>query len=249
MRLTKLFLALLVFFAPACKTYVTAVADATATVNTDTTHKMPPTDTTKKDTTVAVSGVVVDSATIARPFGPGCQTVFQLSARVLPANAPQGVSWSATNHGSISITVAGLMTILRAGTDTALAASTSDSTKKARIVVVVNNSSCAPVTGISIILVPDHGSGIKGSTGQITAVVTAPTGVDKSVIWYSTDPSRVDVAQKNGDSITYKGSVILANVKGGTLWFVYPGTAQICAQLVIDPTVRACGQWTTTASP
>jgi hypothetical protein len=97
-------------------------------------------------------------------------------------------------------------------------------------------------------LVPDHGTGAKGSTGQVTAVVTAPPVVSTKVIWYSTNPSFVEVAQKDGDSINYFGQVILANVKGGTLWFANPGIAQICAQSVADPTIRACGQWSTIGS-
>jgi len=151
-----------------------------------------------------------------------------------------------TAHGTVVLGPSGLVTAMKAGTDTITVTSVADASKKATVVVTVTSTSCVPpVGGITITLNPPNGTGIKGSTAQVTAVVTAPAGVDKSVIWYSTDPTWVIVAQKDGVNLVAFGVVIMTNVKGGTLYFVTPGSSQICAQSVADPTVRACGQWTT----
>ena len=220
--------------------------DTTKVVQPDTTKV----DSTKVDTTthtVPVSSITISPTSIALSVGAQCtNTSQQLVVTVLPTNATNpAFVFSVTNHGSVTLNGNGLLTAVKAGVDTVSVKSVADTTKHASVVVVVTNTSCVPVTGISIVLIPDHGSGNKGTTGQVTAKVTAPIGVDTSVIWYSTDPSVIEVAQMDGASITYKGQVILANVKGGTLWFAYPGTVQICAQMVVDPTVRACGTWTT----
>ncbi len=234
------------FFIAACgDTNITNPTNIT--INTgDTTKHMPiPVDTTSQ--VVPITGVSVDSTAITRTYGAGCQTTYQLVARVLPANAVQTVVWSVTNHGAGSITSGGLMSILKVGTDTVFATST-DSTKKALIVVTVVAGTCGSTSGggITISINPDHGSGNKGTTLQVTATVTGTT--NKAVIWYSTGPNVVAVAQKDGDAITVNGQILFANVKGGTLYFAQPGTVQICAQSVADPTKRACGAFTTNVS-
>jgi len=226
-------------------TQIVSVEVPSDTTKKDTT-KTPP-DTTKRDTTVRVTGITLSPSSVSLSVGQACpNTSQQLLVNVLPSNASnQAFTFSMTAHGTVVLGSNGLLTAMKAGTDTVTVTSVADASKKATAVVTVTSTSCVPVGGITITLNPPNGTGIKGSTAQVIAIVTAPAGVDKSVIWYSTDPSRVVVAQKDGDNITVGNVILFTNVKGGTLYFVFPGSAQICAQSVVDPTVRACGQWTT----
>lgn len=204
-------------------------------------------DTT--DNKIPITGITVSPPFDTLSVGAQCTNKsVQITVAVQPSNATNhAFTFQITNHGAATLNN-GAVTAKAAGVDTVFVTSTSNPNIKGFSVITVVANSCVPVTSISIVLVPDHGNGAKGTTTQVTAVVTAPAGVNKSVIWYSTDPSQVAVAQKDGDSITLNGQVILNNVKGGTLYFVRAQragdpTVSICAQSVADPTVRACGVW------
>ncbi len=217
-----------------------------ATSTSDSTKKASVVVSIVNSSCVPVNGVTVDSSAITRSFGTQCATTFQLTANVQPANAPQSVIWSSTIHGAVSVSQSGFVTLLKVGVDTIFATSTENPAKKATVVVTVTNTSCAPPVIVSnIVVTPNPISSAKGTTAQLTATITVPAGVSKTVIWYSTGPNIVEVAQKDGDAITFLGQVILANVKGGTIYFGSKGTVQICAQLVADPTVRGCAAVTT----
>ena len=233
---------LVMIFASACTTV--KIADSNIINNGGPTGPNGP-------TTVAVSGVgIAPSGNILLSIGQGCtNTSQQLVVTVSPANATnQAVVFTTTNHGAVTVSSSGFVTAVRAGTDTVTATSMSDSTKKASVVVIVSNTTCVVTPPVSndttIVLSPTSGSGARGTTAQVVAVVTGPAGMDKSVLYYSTDPDVIVVAQKDGDNITLRGVILFANVRGGTLYFNYPGTVQICAQLKFAPWKRACGTWT-----
>lgn len=193
-------------------------------------------------TAVAVTGVTITPTSFNLSVGTGCTNSTQkLAVGVLPANATDTTfTVSVTNHGSVTVNSLSV-TASKAGVDTITIVARGDTTKRASAVVTVSNVPCV----VSITLSPNGGNGVKGSTAQATATVTGPVGTNTAITWYSTDPTKILVAQKDGDSITALGQIILANVKGGTLYFLSIGSAQICAQSVADATVRACATWTT----
>ena len=199
-------------------------------------------------TTVAVSGLgITPLGNILLSIGQSCtNTSQQLVVTISPANATnQAFVYSTTNHGAVTVSSTGLVSAVRVGTDTVTATSVADSTKKASVVVTVSNTTCVvtpPVNNDTTIVISPggDGSGASGTTAQLIAIVTGPAGMDKSVLWYSTDPDVVAVAQKDGDNITLKGVVILANVKGGTIYHNNPGTAYVCVQLRLVPRIKTC---------
>ncbi|MFZ2769588.1 MAG: Ig-like domain-containing protein [Minisyncoccia bacterium] len=96
--------------------------------------------------TVLVTGVTVTSSpNITLSIGVSCtNTTSQIVVAVAPANATNtAVSYTVTSHGSVMVSSTGLVTALKAGTDTVYVTSVADASKKAFVVVTVSGTSCA----------------------------------------------------------------------------------------------------------
>lgn len=145
---------------------------------------------TEKETTVEVSSVSLNTATIEMVEG----ETFNLVATVLPKDAEyDGVTWASSNV-SVASVQSGTVTALKEGTATITAsAGGKSSTCNVRVVV--------PVTGVTLdktILFM-----VVGETATLTATVKPENATDKTVIWKSSDELVANVI--NGTVSAIKG--------------------------------------------
>lgn len=127
---------------------------------------------------VAVTGVKLDASTAALKVG----ETKQLTATVEPANATdQTVTWSTSDQTVATVSTAGLVTAVKAGSAT-ITVTTTDGDKTATCAVTVSNVGVESVT-----LNSSAESIVVGKTKQLTATVAPANATDKTVSWKSSD--------------------------------------------------------------
>lgn len=143
-----------------------------------------------------------------------------LKATVLPSSAPQTVTWSTSDATVLTVTTAGVIKGIKAGTAKITAKSTVDPSKSATITVTVSVATSPAVTSVTI----DQGNQTLtvGGTASLTATVSAVGGASSDVTWSSSDPNVATVASTGPTAAT-----LTAKAKG---------TATITATSVFDAT-------------
>lgn len=143
-----------------------------------------------------------------------------LKATVLPSSAPQTVTWSTSDATVLTVTTAGVIKGIKAGTAKITAKSTVDPSKSATITVTVSVATSPAVTSVTI----DQGNQTLtvGGTASLTATVSAVGGASSDVTWSSSDPNIATVASTGPTAAT-----LTAKAKG---------TATITATSVFDAT-------------
>lgn len=137
---------------------------------------------TCSSTNVAVTAVSLSPATATVAVG----ATQQLTAAITPANATnKNVTWSTSNAAVASVSNAGLVTGIAAGTAT-ITVTTQDGNKTATSTITVTASPVA-VTGVSV--APTTVSTSVGSTQQLTATVSPANATNKNVTWSSSNNS------------------------------------------------------------
>ena len=122
------------------------------------------------------------------------------------------VNWSTSNTAVASVTSGGVVTGVAPGTSTLTATSIADPTKVSSTTVTVASSA----TVRSVTVSPASTGLAIGGTYQLTTVLDADVGADRSLTWTSTAPAAVSVA-------------------GGLVTGVSAGSATITARSVANP--------------
>ncbi len=156
----------------------TATATATVEVKNSTVPDKP-----------AVTGVQIDGGDTSLKTG----TAHTFTAKVLPATAPQTVTWSASPSGILSVDAStGRVTALKAGKATLTATSTVASDKSGSITVTVAD---VPVTEVKITEAPL--SLREGRGAQLVVRVSPSDATNREVKWES-DDTRILTVDRNG---------------------------------------------------
>ncbi len=145
-----------------------------------------------EDYTINVQGAatpVVTSVMVATQAGAPAEITtiagtLQMAATVLPAAAPQTVTWSIVpGTGTATISAAGLVTAQTNGTVWAKAVSTADTSKKDSLALTISNQEVA-VASVSVATQASVPAAIttNGGTLQMTATVL-PANATQSVTW------------------------------------------------------------------
>ena len=128
--------------------------------------------------TVGVTGVAVSPASLALTIN---QT-GQLTATISPANATnKNVSWSSGNTAVATVSTAGVVTGVAAGSAT-ITVTTQDGSRTATASVAVS-STAVPVTGVSVS--PTSATVNTRNTTTLTATVAPANASNKNVSWSS----------------------------------------------------------------
>lgn len=156
----------------------TATATATVEVKNSTVPDKP-----------AVTGVQIDGGDTSLKTG----TAHTFTAKVLPATAPQTVTWSASPSGILSVDAStGRVTALKAGKATLTATSTVASDKSGSITVTVAD---VPVTEVKITEAPL--SLREGRGAQLVVRVSPSDATNREVKWES-DDTRILTVDRDG---------------------------------------------------
>jgi uncharacterized protein (TIGR02145 family) len=174
---------------------------------------------------VAAAPVPVTSITITSSPSPLNLTVGgtgTVTANVLPATANQGVTWTVSPSGIVSVSTSGAVQAIAPGNATITATAQDGSGVSAAYDV---NVAPVPVTGITLHLTATTRA--PGATFTIVATVLPATATDKSVLWTSDDPGVADVDPNTG-LITVKSTATA------------PLTCTITATTVSESKVATC---------
>lgn len=141
-----------------------------------------------------------------------------LTAKVLPSTAPQTVTWSSSNKAVLTVSSAGVIKGIKAGTAKITAKSTVDPAKSGSITVTVSVATTPAVTSVTI----DQGNQVlaAGATAPLSVTVSAVGGASSDVTWSSSDT--------NIATVTATGATT------ATLTAVAKGSATITATSVFD---------------
>ena len=154
---------------------------ATITVTTEDGNKTATCVVTVEESTVAVTGVILDKERLTIKKGES----FSLTATVLPADATnKAVTWSSDNPDVATVDNAGEVTALSAGTAT-ITVTTEEGNFTASCVVTVEESTVL-VTGVT--LDKERLTIKKGESFSLTATVLPADATNKAVTWSSDDP-------------------------------------------------------------
>jgi uncharacterized protein YjdB len=146
---------------------------------------------------VKVTGVTVKSATSLVVGG-----AEQLAAAVAPANATDpGVTWKSSNPTVATVSAAGLVTALNAGTAT-VTVTTVDGGKTASCTVTVSTANVA-VAGVSLSATTlALSAGSPGTSATLTATVAPATATNQNVSWSTSNASVATVSATAGGTVT-----------------------------------------------
>jgi uncharacterized protein YjdB len=178
-------------------------------------------------TTVTVSFPVVRSITIT----PANSLVFAGQTRTLTATldvdagTSTAVTWSSTPPAVATVSSAGVVTALLAGTATITATSVANPGVSGTTTVVISTPTVRSVT------LPPSASIAQGRTQQITPTVNADPGANTALNWTTGDAA---IASVNS------GGLITANA---------PGVTTLRVQSVLVPAIEASMQITVTNAP
>jgi uncharacterized protein YjdB len=141
------------------------------------------------------------------------RSTLQLSARVLPEDASQSVAWSSSNPSVARVSKAGLVTGAKAG-KTTITAKTKNG-RKATFTVTVTK----PVSVKKVAFDARYREVEVGETAQISYSILPENAANKSLAWYSSDPS---VA-------TVEGGAVRANKTGYAIVTAVAASGAKCA--------------------
>jgi uncharacterized protein YjdB len=148
---------------------------------------------------------------------------------VVQGSANQSVTWRSQNPAVASVSAAGVVTGVAPGTTSIVAISQADTTARGAAAVTVV---AAPVTPVTLTLVPESAPVQVGGTVQLVGIVGGPPNVSQTVNYTSSAPAIATVTPT-----------------GGLVTGVAPGTAVITARPAADPTVVRTATITVTAGP
>jgi len=191
------------------------------------------------DTTIVINTRYHLRGQITVPTG-GVTEVLVKSTKSCIAYLPPTVASTPTlGVYDVDITVQGIATCR----DSIAISLKADTTVKTHVFVTV-----VPLPGPTITVTPPGGSGPKGGYNRVICLINGAPSTDCRN--YSTDPSRIDVVAPSVDTTfaTFTAPWGLGLVKGGTIYFASPGTANVCSYWRLDPRVAVCYAWTTTAA-
>ena len=201
---------------------VTAAKVGTATitvVSADDNTKQATCVVTVVNTVVAVESVTLDKATLSVKVS----ETAPLAATVAPADATnKEVTWTSSDPAVATVSSAGVVSGIKAGTATVTVASVADPTKKATCAVTVTATPApvpVPVSGVAlnktalVIEVAD--------TELLVATVSPSNATNKAVLWTTSNSNVATVSD------------------AGLVTAIVSGTATITATSVADPTKTA----------
>ncbi len=199
-----------------------------------------------KNTTIAVTGVTLTPATASLAVG----ATQQLTATVAPSNATnKSVSYTSSNTAVATVSTAGLVTAVAAGTAT-ITVTTQDGAKTdtSAITVVV------PITGVT--LTPATASLIVGATQQLTATVAPSNATNKSVSYSSSNTTVATVSTTGLITAVAAGSATItvttqdgAKTDTSAITVVVPVTGVTLTPATASLIVSATQQLTATVTP
>ncbi|MDE7419673.1 MAG: Ig-like domain-containing protein [Muribaculaceae bacterium] len=171
---------------------VTAVKDGTATITvTSTNGKTATCNVTVAANIVDVTSISIDKETLTLTEGDNAT----LTATVAPSDATdKNVTWTSSDESIATVSTAGVVTALKAGT--AIITAASSNAKTATCAVTVN-----PVLATKVTLDKTETSLKVGESVTLSAVVAPENTSDKTVTWKSSDET---IASVVGGKITAK---------------------------------------------
>lgn len=182
-------------------------------------------DVSKKDSLqITLSNQVVPVTSVAVTTQGGAPATIttnagtlQMAATVLPAAAPQTVTWSIVpGTGTATISAAGLVTAQTNGTVWAKAVSTADASKKDSLQITLSNQA-VPVTSVTVATQGGVPAAITTSAGtlQMTATVL-PANATQTVTW--------SIVPGTGTATISAAGLVTAQTNG-TVWAKAVSTA------------------------
>ncbi len=179
-------------------------------------------------TTVAVTGVSVSPSGASINVG----ATQQLTATISPTNATnKNVTWTSSNAAVATVSTAGLVTGVAAGTAT-ITVTTADGAKTATCAVTVTTASVA-VTGVTVS--PTTATIGIGATQQLTATVAPTNATNKTVSWSSGNTAIATVSSTGLVTGIAAGSVTI------TVTTADGAKTATCAVTVSSTTVAVTG--------
>lgn len=110
-----------------------------------------------------------------------------MTATVVPAGAPQGVTWTTSDATKATVSNSGLVTAVANGTATITATSTADGSIKGTSAITVTTT----VTGVTV--APKTASIEVGDTQQLTPTIAPAGASNKAVTYTSSDATKASV--------------------------------------------------------
>lgn len=163
----------------------TSVGSAVITVTTDDGGKTATCVVTVNEKVIPVTGVSLDKTSLTLTE----EETYSLTATVAPANATdKSVTWTSSNTAVATVSSAGVVTAVKAGSAT-ISVTTTDGGKKATCAVTVNP---IHVTGVTLNMTSLTLT--IGETETLTATVSPANATDKSVTWSSGNTSVATVS-------------------------------------------------------
>ena len=161
------------------------VGSAVITVTTDDGGKTATCVVTVKAKVIPVTGVSLDTTSLTLTE----EETYSLTATVAPANATdKSVTWTSSNTAVATVSSAGVVTAVKAGSAT-ISVTTTDGGKKATCSVTVN-----PIHVTGVTLNKTSLTLTIGETETLTATVSPANAADKSVTWSSSNTSVATVS-------------------------------------------------------
>lgn len=160
------------------------------------------------ESTVAVTGVSLNKSEVSLTVG----NTVTLTAEVLPSDATNtAVTWSSSNTSAASVSSAGEVTGIAAGS-AEITATTSDGNYKASCTVTVAKAKVA-VTGVT--LSSSSLTLAAGETTSLTATVTPSDAADTSVAWSSDNTAVAAVSDGTVTAVASGTAVITVTTTDG----------------------------------
>jgi len=173
---------------------------------------------------VQSSSPVVTSVAVATQGGaPATITTnagtLQMAATVLPATAPQTVTWSIVpGTGTATISAAGLVTAQTNGTVWAKAVSTADVSKKDSLQITLSNQ-VVPVTSVAVVTQGGAPATITTNAGTLQMAATVlPAAAPQTVTW--------SIVPGTGTATISAAGLVTAQTNG-TVWAKAVSTADV----------------------
>ncbi|MBX4199898.1 hypothetical protein KW790_00335 [Candidatus Parcubacteria bacterium] len=148
------------------------------------------------------------------------------------------ITSTGTNTYQIDLTVQGIATcqggviILKSAADTTIS--------------VTAHANVVSAPGPTIVCSPASASGVVGTGGRVICTISGST--DTRVWYYSTDPSRVSVVQKDTTFAAATNPWTAGSHFGGEYRYIWTGSADECGYSPSNPSIIACITHTVTAA-
>lgn len=195
----------------------------------------------KKKKTVKIT--VKKAATSVAISGPSSVQVgssITLKATVKPSTATQTVTWSTNNKAVATVTSAGKVTGVKAGTATITAKSADGkktATKKITVTAKATTPATVAVTGVTVD--PTEANVVVGKTVALSAKVTPSNATNKTITWSSSDTTVATVANGVVTGVKEGTATITAKSSNGktataTITVIAEGTSKDAYSLTAD---------------